>query len=91
MVATGQFAPYRPDIVITPAQIRAARSLVGWSQKELAGHCGLSEIAIKNIERGRSDPRSSTLAAIIKAFDEAGVVFLQAGDMRGGGAGVRLK
>jgi predicted transcriptional regulator len=51
----------------------------------------MSEIAIKNIERGRSDPRSSTLAAIIKAFDDAGVVFLQPGDMRGGGAGVRLK
>lgn len=91
MVAPRHVAAYRPDIVITPAQIRAARSLAGWSQKELSEHCGLSEIAIKNIERGRSDPRSSTLAAIVKAFDEAGVVFLQPGDMRGGGAGVRLK
>lgn len=90
MVAARYFATYRPD-VITSAQIRAARALLSWSQKELATQCGMSEIAIKNIERGRSDPRSSTLAAIIKAFDDAGVVFLQPGDMRGGGAGVRFK
>lgn len=77
--------------MITPAQIRSARALLNWSQKELAAHSGMSDIAIKNIERGRSDPRSSTLAAIVKAFDEAGVVFLQQGDMRGGGAGVRFK
>jgi transcriptional regulator with XRE-family HTH domain len=77
--------------VITPTQIRAARALLGWTQKELAAQSGLSEMAIKNLERQQSDPRSSTLAAIVKAFDNAGVVFLQPGDMRGGGAGVRFK
>lgn len=91
MVAPRYLDTYR-RLVITPAQIRAARALLGWQQKELAERCGLSEVAIKNIERGRSDPRSSSLAAIIKAFDEAGLVFLQPGDiMRGGGIGVRLK
>jgi predicted transcriptional regulator len=77
--------------VITPTQIRAARALLGWTQKDLSTRSGLSEMAIKNLERQQSDPRSSTLGAIVRAFDDAGVVFLQPGDMRGGGAGVRFK
>jgi transcriptional regulator with XRE-family HTH domain len=77
--------------MITAAQIRAARALVGWKQIELAAKSGVSEISIKNIERGHTDPRSSTLAALQAAFDKAGVVFLEAGDTRDGGPGVRLK
>ena len=78
-------------MLVTPEQIRAARALLGWKQLDLAQHSGLSEIAIKNLEQRRTDPRSSTLAAILKAFDEAGVVILQPGDMRAGGGGVRFK
>jgi transcriptional regulator with XRE-family HTH domain len=80
-----------PAAVITIAQIRAARALIGWKQAELARASGISEVAIKNIERGATDPRMSTLAAIERAFDEAGVMFLEPGDIRTGGAGVRLK
>jgi predicted transcriptional regulator len=77
--------------VITPAQIRAARAFLDWKQTDLAKAAGISEIALKNIERGKTDPRMSTIAAIEKAFDEAGLVFLRPGDIRAGGAGVRLK
>lgn len=77
--------------VITREMIRAARALVGWSQRELAAASGISEVAIKNIERGATDPRLSTLTAIAEAFDRAGVLFLEAGDVRDGGPGVRLK
>jgi transcriptional regulator with XRE-family HTH domain len=77
--------------VITPAQIRAARALVGWTQADLSRASGVSEISIKNIERGVTDPRASTLAAIQKAFDEAGAMFLEPGDTRDGGSGIRLK
>lgn len=76
--------------VITPGQIRAARGLIGWKQSELAVASGISEISIKNIERGATDPRSSTLNAIQQAFRKAGVVFLDPGDARDGGPGVRL-
>lgn len=38
-----------------------------------------------------TDPRSSTLAKIQQAFEKAGVVFLDPGDTRDGGEGVRLK
>jgi len=77
--------------MITPAQIRAARALIGWKQSKLAEASGISEISIKNIERGATDPRSSTLAAIQSAFLKAGVIFLDPGDSRDGGHGVRMK
>lgn len=77
--------------MITPAQIRAARALIGWKQADLSEASGVSEISIKNIERGATDARSSTLAAIQAAFLRAGVVFLDPGDTRSGGHGVRLE
>lgn len=89
MLADAATAQY-PATMITPAQIRAARALIGWKQSDLATASGVSEISIKNIERGATDPRSSTLAALQDAFTKAGVVFLDPGDTRDGGAGVRL-
>ena len=77
--------------MIIPGQIRAARGLLNWTQAQLANAAGLSQVAVKNLERGRTDPRASTLTAIQEAFDRAGVVFLDPGDIRNGGAGVRFK
>lgn len=78
--------------MITPAQIRAARALIGWRQADLAKKSGISEISIKNIERGSTDPRASTLAAIQDAFAKAGVEFIEpGGSSLGGGRGVRLR
>lgn len=84
-------APAYAPAMITPAQIRAARALIGWKQTELSEASGVSEISIKNIERGATDARGSTLAAIQDAFSKAGVVFLDPGDTRDGGSGVRLR
>jgi predicted transcriptional regulator len=77
--------------MISAAQIRAARALLGWRQRELAAAAGVSAISVKNAEGGTVDSRASTLGAIQAAFDRAGVVFLDAGDTRNGGPGVRLK
>jgi transcriptional regulator with XRE-family HTH domain len=77
--------------MISGKQIRAARALLGWKQRELAAVAGLSEVSIKNAEREVVDSRGSTLNAIQRAFDRAGVVFLDTGDTRNGGRGVRLK
>jgi transcriptional regulator with XRE-family HTH domain len=77
--------------MITGGQIRAARALIGWKQTDLAKASGVSEISIKNIERGVTDPRSSTLGALQQAFEKAGIILLEPGDIRDGGAGVRLK
>jgi hypothetical protein len=51
----------------------------------------VSAVAVKLLERGKTDPRLSTVDAIRQAFDGAGVIFLDAGDVRDGGPGVRLK
>ena len=80
-----------PIAMISGKQIRAARALLGWKQRELAAAAGLSEVSIKNAERGVVDSRGSTLNAIQRAFDRAGVVFLDTGDTRNGGPGVRFK
>jgi transcriptional regulator with XRE-family HTH domain len=73
--------------MITAAQVRAARALIGWTQTDLAKAASISEMSVKNVERGDTDPRYSTLRSIMEALAEAGVVFLPE---NGSGAGVRL-
>lgn len=75
--------------MITAQQIRAARAMVGLTQKQLADASGVSEMSVKNIERGTTpDPRVSTIMALRKALEAAGVEFIPE---NGGGAGVRLR
>ncbi len=78
-------------VMITASQIRAARALIGWKQTDLANASGVSEMSIKNIERGATDPRASTLLSLQTALEGAGVVFLDPGIQRDGGHGVRLR
>ena len=60
---------------ITPSQIRAARALLGWSQKDLGSISDVSPISIANIELGGRAPKAQTLDKIIQAFDKAGLEF----------------
>lgn len=59
--------------MITPSQIRAARAMLNVKQRELAAAAGISLATLNNIERGVADPRGSTLGAIERALDAAGV------------------
>ena len=80
-----------PAAMITPSQIRAARALLGWKQTDLAKAAEVSEISVKNIERGATDARGSTLGKIQSAFVAAGVQFLDPGQHSlEGGHGVRM-
>jgi transcriptional regulator with XRE-family HTH domain len=74
--------------MLTPAQIRAARSMLNWKQADLAKKAGLSLTGLNNIERGAADPRASTLVAIQRALEAAGIEFISE---NGGGPGVRLR
>jgi len=77
--------------LITAGQIRAARALLGWTQVKLAEAAGIGEISVKNVEREKSDARTSTLLKIQRAFEKAGVQFIPDGSPSlGGGPGVRL-
>ncbi|TCR95963.1 helix-turn-helix domain-containing protein [Rhizobium sp. BK418] len=77
--------------MIEPDQIRAARSMLGLTQADLAKAAGLSTTGLNNIERGTADPKASTLRAIQGALEEAGIVFLNEGETAAGGRGVRLR
>ena len=68
---------------ITPAQVRAARALLDWSQTELARHSGVSVAALRNFERGHSKSMISVNRnAIAQALREAGVEFIPDGARR---------
>jgi len=70
--------------MITITQIRAARSLIDWTQQDLAKATGLSLAAVNNLERGIGMPRMQTLLYVQQALERAGVEFLE-------GPGVRLR
>ena len=74
--------------MLTPQQIRGARAMLGMTQADLAARAGLSATALNSIERGASDPRASNLAAIQRALETAGVIFIET---NGEGPGVRLR
>ena len=73
--------------MITPAQCRAARGLLRWTQEDLVARADVGIITIRTFETEKAAPRKSTLKLIKIAFEEAGVEFI---DSNGGGPGVRL-
>lgn len=77
--------------MLTSAQIRAARALLRWEQKDLAKASKVSLPTIKRLEvkTGPLGAHEVTVDALIRAFDAAGVEFIAA--EAGKGAGVRFK
>ena len=63
-----------------PAQSRAARALLGWSQGELSAAAGVARATIAEFEGGRRMPISNNLQAIRTALESAGVQFVGAGE-----------
>jgi transcriptional regulator with XRE-family HTH domain len=74
--------------MITSAQCRAARGLLGWNQQTLADHAGVGMMTVHQLERDGSQPRRATQDVVRRALEAAGVEFI---DENGGGAGVRLR
>ena len=78
--------------MLTAPQIRAARALLDWSQKQLAEKAKLSVPTIKRME-GAMGPEHSTMGnvdAVQRACEIAGVIFLEP-TSRKEGPGVRLR
>jgi predicted transcriptional regulator len=71
-------------------QLKAARSLIGWSQEELASAANVSVPTIKRLEavEGTLGGRQTTAEKIRGALEKAGIEFI---DENGGGPGVRLR
>lgn len=80
--------------MITAAQLRAARALLGMDQRALAAACGLSVPTIQRMETSEGVVRGNvnSLMKLITALDAGGVELINAGAAsEGGGRGVRLK
>lgn len=76
--------------MITSGQIRAARALLKWTGKELAVSSGVAFSTLMRLETGEGVPaaQAKTLAAIQKAFEDAGIEFIGTPER---GAGVRWR
>jgi transcriptional regulator with XRE-family HTH domain len=74
--------------MIMPEQCRAARALLDWTQRDLAARAKLTDVTIREFERGKSRLKDSTAQLLRMVFETAGVVFI---DENGGGPGVRLE
>jgi transcriptional regulator with XRE-family HTH domain len=74
-------------MTITPAQFKAARLLLGWTQSELGGQAGVSATTVAYAETDRPRRRPTGLPAIRRALEDAGVEFIA----EHGAAGVRLR
>ncbi len=68
-----------PYSVITHQQIKAARSLLDWTQDDLAERSGLSKYSIVNVESGKTAPQRGTLDSIINALEAADIEFMDGG------------
>ncbi|MBX3476238.1 MAG: helix-turn-helix transcriptional regulator [Brevundimonas sp.] len=78
------------DVVVSPAQLRAARGLLNWSVSQLAEATGLAMNTVRKAENARDymsvyKPNAQLLR---KTLEDEGVVFIDADDM---GAGARLR
>ena len=80
--------------MITAAQLRAARALVGMDQRTLAEAAGLSVPTIQRMEASEGVIRGNvdSLMKLIAALDAADVVLIgENAPSESGGRGVRLK
>ena len=75
---------------LTSEQVRAARSLLRWEQRDLADASGISLPSVKRLETqpGALAAQDRTIVKLRKALEKAGVEFIAE---NGGGPGVRLR
>jgi transcriptional regulator with XRE-family HTH domain len=79
--------------MITAAQLRAARALVGMDQRDLAAASGLSLPTIQRMEASEGVIRGNvdSLMKLIAALEAAGVQLINEGAVsEKGGRGIRL-
>ncbi|MCK8787998.1 helix-turn-helix transcriptional regulator [Roseomonas sp. NAR14] len=64
----------------SPAQVRAARALLDWSQSDLAQRAQVSLSTVRDFEAGRRQPMRNNLDAMQRALEGAGVAFTNGGE-----------
>lgn len=74
--------------MITPAQCRAARELLQWTQEELHRRSGVGLSTVRYFESGKRTLHQPNVDAIERVMVEAGIEFIPA--TRKKGVGVRF-
>jgi transcriptional regulator with XRE-family HTH domain len=69
-------------VEISPAQCRAARALLNWTQETLAVKTGVTLKIIRAFENERTKPLGVTLAAIKQALEKGGIEFFEDDGLR---------
>jgi len=65
--------------MITRAQLRGARAMLGWTSADLAQRSKIHRRTIRKIEKGEADPQRQTVARIVAALVAGGVEFRDGG------------
>ena len=78
------------SLMLDPAQIRAARALLGWTQEDLAKASGVGTATIQRMEKSKQMITGyiSTVVRLQEAFEKAGIQFIDSDEA--GGHGLRL-
>lgn len=80
--------------MLSSAQMKAARAMLGWDQRRLAEAAGVSLPTIRRMEGSTSTVRSNvdTLVKVVEALERAGVELIaEHASSADGGRGVRLR
>lgn len=73
---------------MTPAQCRAARTMINLNQPDLAKAAGLGLSTVVDFERERRQVSEKAVVAMQQALEAAGIIFISE---NGEGPGVRLR
>lgn len=78
---------------LTGSQLAAARALTGLGQAELAELAHISAPTLRRMEasKGAVEGMKNNIAAVVRALNERGVIFLDGSYSGDGGPGVRLR
>lgn len=75
--------------IITPLQMKLARTAIGLGVRELAAAAEVAPSTVQRFESGKGDMHSKTLDKVQRVLEDGGVIFIAADAQ--GGPGVRLK
>jgi len=75
--------------IMTPLQMKLARTAVGLGVRELAAAAGIAPSTVQRFESEKGDMHSRTLDRVQQVLEEAGIIFIAAD--AAGGPGVRLR
>jgi transcriptional regulator with XRE-family HTH domain len=70
--------------MLTPLQSKMARTALGWNIRRLAEQANIAPNTVSNFETGKGRTNRANIAAIKRAFEGAGIIFLN-------GDGVRVR